>query len=186
VAEKRTFLAPDTEQIKHQIKAVLESYSHDWDVLAELAQNSVDAVVRANPTRGHIMLTIDSVNKIVEVRDNGTGIDPSQLQRLLRPFGSDKTALSNQIGRKGVGLTFVLFSTTSFEIETHSSTGSASAKILGAQAWLDSNDNADLFVEISDIDPGTNGTAIRARIADGDAAIFRPLLRSEWVGSIMG
>jgi anti-sigma regulatory factor (Ser/Thr protein kinase) len=173
VAEKRTFLAPDTEQIKHQIKAVLESYSHDWDVLAELAQNSVDAVVRANPTRGHIMLTIDSVNKIVEVRDNGTGIDPSQLQRLLRPFGSDKTALSNQIGRKGVGLTFVLFSTTSFEIETHSSTGSASAKILGAQAWLDSNDNADLFVEISDIDPGTNGTAIRARIADGDAAIFR-------------
>jgi molecular chaperone HtpG len=124
VAESLPFLNPDREQIRHQIKGVLESYSHDWDILAELCQNAVDAVVRENPTRGHISLMVDAPQRTIEIVDNGTGIDPSQLQRLLRPFGSDKAGLSNQIGQKGVGLTFVLFSSTNFELESHSSSGS--------------------------------------------------------------
>ena len=38
------FLKPDTEQIRHQIRGILDSYSHDWDLLSELAQNCIDAI----------------------------------------------------------------------------------------------------------------------------------------------
>ena len=27
------FLKPDTEEIRHQIQGILDSYSHDWDLL---------------------------------------------------------------------------------------------------------------------------------------------------------
>ena len=38
------FLQPGVSQIRHQIREILQSYNHDWDVIAELAQNSVDAI----------------------------------------------------------------------------------------------------------------------------------------------
>ena len=172
MSEKLPFLTPDRAQIRHQIKGVLESYSHEWDVLAELSQNAVDAVVRADPTRGHINLHVDAGTRTIEILDNGAGIDPTQLQRLLRPFGSDKRGLSNQIGQKGVGLTFVLFSSVSFEIETHCETGSALAKVFGAKAWAESEEDDDLFVEVEEISPAARGTRIKVKLADDHTALF--------------
>ncbi|OYX16210.1 MAG: hypothetical protein B7Z09_08420, partial [Brevundimonas diminuta] len=69
MSEKLSFLTPDTAQIRHQIKGVLESYSHEWDILAELSQNAVDAIVRANPTRGHIELSINAQTGTIEIQD---------------------------------------------------------------------------------------------------------------------
>jgi anti-sigma regulatory factor (Ser/Thr protein kinase) len=173
VSQKLSFLAPDTQQIRHQIKGVLESYSHEWDILAELSQNAVDAVVRANPTRGHIVLKVDASQNTIEISDNGTGIDPSQLQRLLRPFGSDKAGMPNQIGQKGVGLTFVVFSSSSFSLETHSDKGSAVATVYGAKAWAESDAESDLYVELEDGLPAKPaGTTISLRLSDSDTAIF--------------
>lgn len=172
MAEKVSFLTPDRAQIRHQIKGVLESYSHEWDVLAELSQNAIDAVVRANPIRGHINLNVESAQRIIEIRDNGIGIDPSQLQRLMRPFGSDKAGAANQIGQKGVGLTFVLFSTVSFEIETHSAQGSATAKVFGAHAWAESSEDSDLFIEIESVAAKPLGTIIRVKLADDSSPLF--------------
>lgn len=172
MSEKLSFLTPDTAQIRHQIKGVLESYSHEWDILAELSQNAVDAVVRANPTRGHIVFDINAQHRTIEIRDNGAGIDPSDLLRLLRPFGSDKGGQINQIGQKGVGLTFVLFSTVSFELETHSDKGSASAKVHSARSWADSDDDTELLVELSSIQNSSLGTTIKIKLADQEAALF--------------
>lgn len=173
MAERLPFLQPDTAQIRHQIKGVLDSYTHEWDLLAELSQNAVDAVVRANPTRGHVTIQVDAIAKTVEISDNGCGIDPQALQRLLRPFGTDKVGQSNQIGQKGVGLTFVLFSSGTFELETHSAAGSARAKIVGARAWADSgDDDADLFIEFENIPQKSHGTRITMRLSDDNASIF--------------
>lgn len=174
MGEAVSFLSPDTAQIRHQIRGVLESYSHDWDVLAELAQNAIDAIVREDPTRGHVTLSVNANERSIEISDNGAGIDPSSLRRLLRPFGSDKPGMPNQIGQKGVGLTFVLFSSVDFEIETHSVTGSAKAKIIGAQSWLESETDSDLLVEISEIEPkSVRGTRVRLKIADPESALFK-------------
>lgn len=169
---KLSFLSPDRAQIRHQINGILESYSHEWDILAELSQNAVDAVVRAETTRGHIELTVDATQKTIGIKDNGVGIDPSQLQRLLRPFGSDKAGLTNQIGKKGVGLTFVLFSSSSFEIETHSAAGSMVAKVFGARAWVESEEETDLYIDVENIAASTFGTNIKIRLSDNDATIF--------------
>ena len=172
MSEKLSFLTPDTAQIRHQIKGVLESYSHEWDILAELSQNAVDAIVRAKPTRGHIELSIDAQKGTIEIKDNGVGIAPTDLLRLLRPFASDKGGYTNQIGQKGVGLTFVLFSTVSFELQTHGSSGSAIASVHGASSWAHSNEDSDLLVEMGEVAPAAHGTSLKIKLADADLPLF--------------
>ncbi len=161
-----TFLQPDPEQIRHQIRGILDSYSHDWDLLAELAQNAVDAIARQRPIKGHISLEVDAPNREISIRDNGGGIEPAALARLLRPFGSDKMRDSSQIGQKGVGLTFVIFSTSHFEIETHHADGSLRAVIDGARAWVDLEGNEELLLKTEEIPAAANGVYIKLTIAD--------------------
>ncbi len=38
------FLKPSNREIRKSIKDVDDSYNNDWDILAELCQNSVDAI----------------------------------------------------------------------------------------------------------------------------------------------
>lgn len=166
------FLQPDPEQIRHQIRGILDSYSHEWDLLAELTQNAVDAIARQRPVKGHVHLEIDAPNRKITIRDNGCGIDPADLPRLLRPFGSDKMRDSSQIGQKGVGLTFVIFSTTSFEIETHHINGSQRAAIHGARGWVDLGGDEQLLVNLEDIAQSENGIVISITIADENHALW--------------
>lgn len=36
------------ERVKKEIRGICESYSHPWDIVAELLQNSVDAIKKWN------------------------------------------------------------------------------------------------------------------------------------------
>jgi len=166
------FLEPDLEQIRHQITGILDSYTHDWDLLAEISQNAVDSISRAAPVRGHIKIRIDATTRTVEISDNGTGIDPADLPRLLRPFGTNKVDDPTQIGQKGVGLTFVVFSSSGLELETHHANGSAIAKISGAAGWLDSKSDSSLYVEVQEIAAGPHGLKLTIRLADADHPLW--------------
>lgn len=106
---KIDFLKPNTEEIRHQIRGILDSYSHDWDLISELTQNAVDTILEAKPEKGRIELHVDATGKRISILDNGTGINPAHIERLLRPFGTDKSSKPNLIGEKGVGLKFVIF-----------------------------------------------------------------------------
>ncbi|MYD87370.1 MAG: sensor histidine kinase [Acidobacteria bacterium] len=139
MTEHIDFLTPNTAQIRHQIKNIIESYNHDWDVIAELAQNSVDAINIQNPVKGHLKLSIDASARTVVFEDNGCGISPHDLPHLLKPFSSDKVQNTSLIGYKGVGISFVIFSSTRFAIETHHKSGSTRAVIQGASAWVNSH-----------------------------------------------
>jgi molecular chaperone HtpG len=167
-----TFLQPDPEQIRHQIRGILDSYSHDWDLLAELAQNAVDAINRQKPVKGHIFIEVDAPNREITIRDNGGGIDPHDLPKLLRPFGSDKMRDPSQIGQKGVGLTFVIFSTSRFELESHHLDGSRKAIIEGARGWVDLEGDQGLTASVDEIEPGENGLSIKLKIADDKHPIW--------------
>ena len=134
---KIDFLTPGTTQIRHQIKNIVESYNHDWDLIAELAQNSVDAITMQSPVRGHIKLTIIASEKKIVIEDNGCGISPDELPELLTPFSSGKYGADKLIGKKGVGISFAIFSSAYFEVESHHSDGACCASIEGAWAWLD-------------------------------------------------
>lgn len=170
---QKSFLAPDTEQIRHQLRGILESYSHDWDILAELSQNAVDAIVRKCPAKGHVTVSVDTAKRSIEISDNGVGIDPAQLTKLLRPFGTDKLSAENQIGKKGVGLTFVLFSTSSFEIETHSDSGSVIARVQGARAWIDADTDDEIFIDEGEVEAKPYGTRIKLTLADESSALLQ-------------
>jgi hypothetical protein len=95
------FLKPGIDQIRHEIRGICDSYSHEWDLLAELSQNAIDAVIRREPTRGHLVVSVDAAQGRITFEDNGTGIDPESLAKLLGPFATDKIGSNNQIGQKG-------------------------------------------------------------------------------------
>lgn len=118
-----SFLNPGINQIRHSIVDIDDSYNNDWDIIAELAQNAVDAIRKAKVEKGEIQISIDSITKSITISDNGIGIAPSQLEYLLRPFSTNKTNDSDSIGEKGVGLTFVMFSCNYFEIITGNDEG---------------------------------------------------------------
>ena len=136
--EQIDFLQPSAPQIRHQIKNVVDSYNHDWDLLAELAQNSVDAITLEKPIQGQMTLEIDACEQRIVFADNGCGISPDDLPSLLAPFSTAKLGNESLIGQKGVGISFVIFCSSYFEIESHHSDGSCRASISGAWAWIDS------------------------------------------------
>lgn len=172
---KIDFLQPDVSQIRHQIKNILDSYNHDWDLIAELAQNSVDAIRLMEPVKGHMTLEINAPDKRIVIEDNGYGISPDKLPTLLAPFSSDKGQDPKLIGQKGVGISFVIFSSAIFEIETHHSDGSARASIRGAWAWIDNQEDELPKLEFEKISPnGKSGTKISITLPkDSSHEFFR-------------
>lgn len=155
------FLSPSIGQIRHQIRNIIESYSHDWDLIAELTQNSVDAIRIRAPAMGEIGLVIDAPARRIEVSDNGCGISPSDLPSLLGPFSSDKEGETDLIGQKGVGISFVIFCSSLFKIETHHQDGSAAASISDAAAWVQSHTEDLPKLSFSDFPSGQSlGTTV--------------------------
>lgn len=169
------FLSPDISQIRHSIRDIDDSYNNEWDVLAELLQNAVDAIRETTRGRGQIEITIDAQNQAIQVTDDGVGISPNDLAPLLRPFSTRKGGDERTIGEKGVGLTFAIFSCNYFEIKSGNDLGSARGVIEGAHAWKNSEDeNAlDLTVEKS-TEPHVGTTVILRKVENREIFNLSP------------
>lgn len=154
------FLSPGIDHIRKSIKGIKDSYNNEWDILAELLQNSVDAIRRANNKENRIDIIIDSQQRQIKVIDNGVGIKKDQLPVLLKPFSTDKESDNTVVGEKGVGLSFVIFSSNYFEINTSYGGESARATIEDAFDWQNSNKDEILGMKISDIPYTCAGTSI--------------------------
>ena len=133
------------DAIRRELRSIADSYHHFWDLLAELIQNSRDAIARAQSEGAagphFIRVTVDAASRLIEVLDNGVGIEESKLQEILAPGGGDKSARDGEIGEKGVGLTYTIFCGNRFEIESRSVGGSHfGGYVEGARQWLDSDD----------------------------------------------
>ncbi len=167
------FLKPRTEEIRHQIRGILDSYSHEWDLLSELTQNAVDAIRDGKPEKGRIELHIDAAGKRISISDNGIGVNPADIERLLRPFGTDKAGKPNQVGEKGVGLKFVIFSSSSFRLKTAGARGACTAKIEQASAWVQSSSETSLTLDLTEEKPSDpSGTLVEIDVADRNHRIF--------------
>jgi hypothetical protein len=142
------FLSPGILQIKHQIRGILDSYSHDWDLIAELCQNAIDAIKARNHGRGHVVISIDATNAIIKVSDNGIGIENERLPSLMGPFSTSKSNDSSLVGEKGVGITFVIFSSDDFKISSrHMNADMAYLySVNGARTWCQSDSNDQLML----------------------------------------
>lgn len=134
---KIPFLQPTINSIRKSIRGIDDSYNNYWDILAELIQNSVDAINKKNTKKGSIEIFVDAINKIIKVKDDGVGIEDSQIHILLSPFSTNKENEVDSIGEKGVGLKFVIFQSNDFKMRTSTidSKSISNISILGAKTW---------------------------------------------------
>ncbi len=135
-------IVEDDLEVRHQLlrkqaNNILESYNQDWDVLSELFQNAVDAIDQNTQIpKGRIEFGFDIQNHQISIRDNGTGINKDQLAHILRPSVSLKDGQSRLRGEKGVGLSFLMFSTNHFLVESLSDGKKVRGVITNAFDWV--------------------------------------------------
>ena len=133
--------APTDEHRRKEIKNIKDSYSHPWDVLSELLQNSIDAIRRKeaeNPGgKYEVEIQINAQTRTLQVGDNGAGFPADQLADLLAPHGTDKEEAEDEIGQKGIGLKFAIFSCDEFTLESVGPDGFVSGVVNGASSWVE-------------------------------------------------
>ena len=164
------FLEPSINSIRKSIRGIDDSYNNFWDILAELLQNSVDAINAKEDKKGRIDIEIDSPNKRIRVIDDGIGISHDDIPILLSPFSTNKENDSSSIGEKGVGLKFVIFQSDEFLMKTKSTDESigSSAKIENAKTWKNMTNEEMLTLDL-DLDKNTiNGTDIQIKGIDNE------------------
>lgn len=133
---------PTPSRLRREIKNICESYSHPWDILAELCQNSVDAILLYNKKYGEkfskehtITITINSKERSIKIKDTGVGFSSEKFNELLAPHGTDKDLINDTIGEKGVGLTYTIFISNFYRIETQSENAYIKGYIENAALW---------------------------------------------------
>lgn len=161
---KVPFLEFPVSSIRRSIKDIDDSYRNPWDIYAELSQNAVDAIRKLQETSeedGKIKIIINSQEKSIYFEDNGCGIAHDDLPKLLNLFSSGKDEDSRTVGEKGVGLKFVLFQSTYFEIESSDGNTAGRAVIKDANLWKKSTSDEILMLdEFEEIDANWRGTKI--------------------------
>lgn len=152
--ERIPFLMPNNFIIRKSIRGIDDSYNNFWDIIAELVQNSVDAINKTEEKKGKIKIIINSIKRSIQVIDTGIGIERDKIPILLTPFSTDKENDRETIGEKGVGLKFVLFESDNFIMKT--TTGNSNqkfvVKIPGAKTWKNSTSEEDFCLNLSSED----------------------------------
>lgn len=156
MADQTDFLhARSIASVKKDLKNILSSYHHYWDIFSELTQNSRDAILRRKESEkidGKLYLHVDYATRTVHILDNGTGIAKEEIVSCLAPSGGDKELAVEEIGEKGVGLTFCIFIGNEFVVESRDCNGGEfTATITGAHDWLESDSLNDFpMLELQD------------------------------------
>ena len=132
---------PNEDRLRREIQNIVDSYNNQWDIIAELTQNSVDGIRRWNKVYGlekkHLIdIIVDQQNKGITISDSGCGIDPNKLPMLFIPGETDKANENDSIGEKGVGLKFVIFSSNGFTIDTLAKDGLYRCNINNSHKWV--------------------------------------------------
>lgn len=159
----------NTNRLQTEARNILDSYSHTWDILAETLQNSVDAIeqnIKANPSATALIQLIFNANlRSIEVSDTGIGMSPEQVMSVLAPHQGLKRGKGLR-GEKGVGLSFILFMTNRFRIETCDGEQTIYLEIHRANDWGNGTESQPLkFVNVRITGPQTfQGSATYTRI----------------------
>jgi hypothetical protein len=130
----------DDELLRAQAQNILDSYAHPWDILAEGTQNSVDAIDQHAAQKSncvkHIAIVFDCKLRSIEICDTGIGMSLEDLRQVLAPGKSLKRGKANLKGEKGVGLSFMVFASNKFRIETCDGKQTTSVEIHNANKWI--------------------------------------------------
>ena len=81
--QQLSFMPSSVKALRNMLKGIMGSYDNPWDLLAELSQNSVDALRAQNDDNGLISFSFDPETSTIEISDTGTGIDPDDAEDLF-------------------------------------------------------------------------------------------------------
>lgn len=158
-----------TKRLQTEARNILDSYSHTWDILAESLQNSVDAIEQNRKANSNsvalIQIVFNAALRSIEVSDTGIGMSPEQVKSVLAPHQGDKRGKGLR-GEKGVGLSFIMFLTNRFRLETYNGEYTTSFEIHRANDWANGTESQPLkFVNVSLTKPQTfQGSSTYTRI----------------------
>lgn len=164
------FLQPTISSIKKSIKGIDDSYNNFWDILAELIQNSVDAIHQKSDQTGIIEIEINAIEHMIRIYDNGIGISKEDIPTLLSPFSTNKENHAESIGEKGVGLKFVIFQSNDFKMKTSSfhSNETSQVSIEGAKVWKESDSLEEFYLHLETTETPFKGTEIIIKGIEND------------------
>lgn len=141
-------LGPDEKYHRRVVAGVLESYNSNYDVLAELVQNAVDAVEDAHfqnlSPPFEVDVTVNLDENWLAVLDSGVGMTEEQVVTAFGPsvsFKSDDLLIASRgtnkyRGYKGVGLTFLAYGTDDIVLHTRRENGSLiKARMQNGLGW---------------------------------------------------
>jgi anti-sigma regulatory factor (Ser/Thr protein kinase) len=167
------------EDKRQQIRNIIDSYHHDWDVLAELCQNAVDAIREKNSPKSEIQVRFDRRSKTIEVSDTGPGMSRHKAERALAPNITYKKGQPRLIGEKGLGLTFCAFRANKVTIETSTGDGFVHTVVFeGGRDWLDERKTErPKVVANSKKQAGGSYTKVSAHDVVADFTLEEPRLR---------
>lgn len=145
------------KSIKRQIIQTHQSYHNDYDILAEIVQNSVDAILERQHIdesfdKGKINIYVNSTNNSIKVEDNGVGMSKKQLDKAVQLNHSDKDSENKKytVGEKGIGLSFSIFESNDALITTSDGENTSEAHALNAQKWvIDPNQDNKFTITVS-------------------------------------
>ena len=168
--------------IRNVLRTV-ETYDIELRVLLELVQNSIDAIRKNhNIDRGRIVVEVDVPTGTVSVTDNGVGFP--RREDLLLLGGTDKADDPAQLGKIGVGLKAVIFSTQQFSIASVTEAYEFQFEVSGAAAALElatSNPEAPLHPERTNYVARAAADSVTTTTV---VAQFKTELLIEWLVSV--
>ena len=91
------------------LPGTLPDLDADADLLAQVLVNLVHNAVKFSPHGGRVMLSASAAAEgvVVEVRDEGCGIEPGEIERVFEPYYRSQGALASRVSGTGLGLTIV-------------------------------------------------------------------------------
>ena len=175
-------LVADDSYHRRVVQGVLESYNSNYDVLAELVQNAVDAVEDAHFASCDVPYLVNvHVNlqdNYISVLDTGIGMSKQQIVAAFAPNVSFKTDVEliarrgDHVyrGYKGVGLTFLAYGTNDITIHSKQDDGElVKARMEGGRDWVSGEqDDPPIMVEDeaqSPLDAHDRGTFFRVKLS---------------------
>lgn len=152
-------LVKDAQQ--STVSNIRESYHGRMDSFAEAIQNAVDALEKRWATwpgpgepgldgnvdeRPQIRVIIDCATNLVDVIDNGIGMEEAELRQALVPNVTFKKSDSTQRGQKGVGTTYLTYGHNLFAIATKTPTGTHAYELRDGLKWSQTSPTPDFPV----------------------------------------
>lgn len=162
-ALERSRLVAEDKRIQLTLEGELERPVHgDRDLLGTAIHNLIENAIRYSPEDTRVQVSLDQLGDQarLEVRDQGPGIPPEDLDRIFERFYRVDPARSRQTGGTGLGLSIVrhILAQHGGQVLVESQLGAGSCFTL-LLPLVDQESEADLLAELASTEMGSNGSS---------------------------